>query len=295
MWQVLFHVNPTTITAALGLCLLAALAFAWWRRPDPQRSQGAMRKLLAVAGAVYLAVLLAPIGGFGSIHDSDRKVVWDPMLSFQDIPGIGRTSGLEREFGQQLEDGRSVHYAPEGVPAEERSGDDLYVQDGPDGPDGTLMVTDAEGDAPPQEDTAVATRVIEENFERQTDYAAQLEAEGPWGTTGGLALQERVLNTLLFVPIGVVAFFAFSSWVARLLFGPALSLTVEASQWALPWGRIANIGDLMVNSAGSLIGTLIAALSVGVVTAIRSAPVTGEAPTGEAGEAGEEPLSPTRG
>jgi hypothetical protein len=276
VWQVLFHVNPTTVTAALGLCLLAALVFAWWRRPDPQRFQGAMRKLLAVAGSVYLAVLLAPIGDLGFSQGGDRSVVWNPMRSFEDIQGYGQESGLasgrERAFGLTLEDGRSVSYAAEGVPDEERSGDDLYVQDGPGGPDDTLVVTDAEGGTPSQEDTAIATRAIEEEFALQEEYAAQLEAEGPWSTTGGLVFQERVLNILLFVPIGVVAFFAFSSWSARLLFGPALSLTVEAAQWALPWGRTADMGDLMVNSAGSVIGTLMAALSVGVVAAIRPVP-----------------------
>ncbi|GAA1456178.1 VanZ family protein [Nocardiopsis exhalans] len=130
-----------------------------------------------------------------------------------------------------------------------------------------------------------------ENLAWQADYAAQIEAEGLWGTTGGLALQERVLNTLLFVPIGVVAYFAFSSWTARLLFGPALSLTVEASQWALPWGRMADIGDLMVNSAGSVIGTLIAAFSVGAVSAIRPATQDEENKEGEE----DDQLSPARG
>ena len=289
MWQVLFHVDPTTVTAALGLCLLAALALAWRRRPDPRRLQGTMRKLLAAAGAVYLAVLLAPVGGFGFSQDSTRTVVWDPMLSFQDIPGIGQPIGLEREFGQTLEDGRTVHYAPDGPPAEARTQHDydFFVQDGPDG---TLVVTDSGGGAPSQADTAVAQGIVEENLEWQADYAAQIEAEGPWGTTGGLALQERVLNALLFVPIGVVAFLASGSWTTRLLSGPALSLTVEAAQWALPWGRVADTGDLMVNSAGSLAGTLIAALAVGVAAVIR--PAAGE-PTTE--ETGEEPVIPARG
>lgn len=272
MWQVLFHVNPITIATALGVCLLAALAFAWWRRPNTQRFQGAMRKLLTAAGAVYLAVLLAPIGDPGFSQGGGRTVIWNPALSFQDIRGVGEHAGQEKTFGQTLEDSRTVHYSADGATAQERSYYDFFVQDGPEG---TLLVTDAEGQAPSREDAALAAATTAEHLEFQADYTARIEAEGPWGTTGGLVLQERVLNTLLFVPIGVVAFFAFSAWTARLLCGPALSLTVEASQWALPWGRLADIGDLMVNSAGSLVGTLLAAVSVALVSTLRPVPAAG--------------------
>lgn len=283
--MVLFHVNPATIAVALGLCLVAASALAWWRRPDPARFQRPMRKLLAAATVVYLAVLLAPIGGFGFSQDSDRAVVWDPMLSFQDIHGFGEQAGPGTEFGQLLEDGRAVRYSRAGIPLEERAwegADDLFVQDGPDG---TLVVTDAEGGTPSPEDVAVAEQAVTENLEWAAEYEAQLEAEGPWNTNGGLVLQERVLNTLLFVPIGVVAFFAFGSRTARVLFGPALSLTVEASQWALPWGRMADMGDLMVNSVGSVVGTLMAAGATGVVAAVRPNPTDTPEPK-------DDPVSP---
>ncbi|WP_017589476.1 VanZ family protein [Nocardiopsis ganjiahuensis] len=293
MWTVLFHVNPTTIALALGLCLAAALAFAWWRRPDPARFRGPMRKLLAAAAVVYLAVLVAPIGAAESYGNSERRVVWDPMLSFQDIPGVGEHADSYTEFGQRLDDGRAVRYAPAGVPLEERfpeDEDDLFVQDGPGD---TLVVTDSEGGTPTPGDVALAERTVTENLAWIAEYDAQLEAEGPWGTTGGVALQERTLNTLLFVPIGVVAFFAFGSWPARVLFGPALSLAVEAAQWALPWGRLADTGDLMVNSVGAVVGTLLAAGAVGVVAVVRPGP--SGAPDPEAGSPEEEPVRPARG
>ncbi|GHC93251.1 hypothetical protein GCM10007079_42460 [Nocardiopsis terrae] len=288
MWQVLFYVNPTTIAVVLALCLAAAAALAWWRHPDPARFRRPVRVLLAVAGAVYLAVLAAPVGGTGVAESGDRAVVWDPMLSFRDIPGFGEPSGPRAGFGRTLEDGRTVWYAPEEAPLAERTGegrgeDGLYVHDTPDG---DLAVTDAEGGPAPQEEAALAERVVTEELTRNAEYEARLAAEGPWGTSGGLALQERTLNTLLFVPVGVLAFFAFGSWTARVLFGPGLSLTVEAAQWALPWNRMADTGDLLVNSAGSVAGTLFALAAVGAVAVARPG---GAAGTGAGGAPSDPP------
>ena len=84
---------------------------------------------------------------------------------------------------------------------------------------------------------------------------------------------------MLFVPVGIVAFFAFGSWAARLFFGPMLSLTIEASQWALAAGRTADTGDLLVNGTGSLVGTLMALGALVLVGAVRS---RGSASLGEA-------------
>ncbi|WP_460776651.1 VanZ family protein [Nocardiopsis nanhaiensis] len=108
--------------------------------------------------------------------------------------------------------------------------------------------------------------MVEEELELQEDLAAQVEDEGPWGHSYGLALQERALNALLFVPVGIAAFFAFSSWSARIFFGPVLSLTVETTQWALAADRMADTGDLLVNSAGSWVGTLLALVAVAMTS-----------------------------
>lgn len=196
-------------------------------------------------------------------------MVWDPLVSFQDIGGAERSEN----FGVMLDDGRVVRYSPTEPMAAERA--ETTRAEGPksevlhvhEGPDGTLVVTDAEGAPvdPGSEPERAAVETIALELEWRDTQAALHEEEGPWSLTDGLALQERVTNTLLFVPIGVAAFFAFSSWPARLLFGPALSLTIESTQWALASGRSVDTGDLLVNGVGALIGTLIALMAVAII------------------------------
>ncbi|MEU3309790.1 VanZ family protein [Nocardiopsis sp. NPDC006832] len=261
MWTVLFYVNPLTTTLALALGLVVALFLAG-RRP-------AMRAMTLCLSALYLLVLTAPLSGLGAIGESDRHVIWDPRASFQDI---GVPKGPEN-FGVTLDDGRVIHYSPtepttteraEKAEVEDPASEVLHVYEGPDG---ALAVIDAEGT--PVEPESEAERIAVETIERELEFmdaqVARYEEEGPWSVTGGLALQERVLNTLLFVPIGIAAFFAFSSWSARLLFGPALSSTIETTQWVLAADRLPDTGDLLVNGVGSLFGTLFALTAVGLV------------------------------
>lgn len=258
LWTVLFYVNPATITVALVLSFAVALLLAWRRTP--------MRALIVGMAAVYLLVLAAPLSEHTGIGEGDRSVVWDPTLSSQDIGGEPYPSA----FGIMTDGEDSVHYSPNEFTAKERAewshpgAERLFVHGEPGG---ELVVTDVEGrpvDAPQ------AVAVVEEELELQEEYALRIEEEGPWGHNGGLALQERTLNALLFVPVGIVAFFAFGSWAARVLFGPALSLTIEASQWALAAGRTADTGDLLVNGVGSLVGTLLALSAIVLVGAVRS-------------------------
>ena len=261
MWTVLFYVNPLTITLALALALVAALFLAR-RRP-------AVRAVTLCLATLYLLILAAPLGGLGAIGGSDRHVIWDPWVSFQDI---GVPEGPEN-FGVTLDDGRVIHYSPTEPTAIERA-EKAEVED-PDSevlhvyedPHGSLAVTDTQGTpvAPGSEAERTAVQTIGQEQASMDARVARYEQEGPWSVTGGLALQERVMNTLLFVPIGVAAFFAFSSWSARLLFGPALSLTIESTQWALASDRSPDTGDLLVNGVGSLLGSLMALTAVGVV------------------------------
>ena len=261
MWTVLFYVHPPTIALALVLGLAGALFLAW-RRP-------AMRAVTLCLAALYVLILAAPLSGLGSIGESDRYVVWNPLLSFQDI---GAPEQPEN-FGIHLDEYRVARYSSteptaaeraETTRAEDPKSEVLHVHEGPDG---ALVVTDAEGAPvePGSEPERAAVETIALELEWRDTQAALREAEGPWSVTGGLVLQERVMNTLLFVPIGVAAFFAFSSWPARLLFGPALSLTIESTQWALASGRSVDTGDLLVNGVGALIGTLTALMAVAIV------------------------------
>lgn len=68
----------------------------------------------------------------------------------------------------------------------------------------------------------------------------------------------HLLGLLLFVPVGILAFYAFTRCWARLAFGPALSVSIESVQWAMAAGNIADTADVMLNTAGSLVGTVIA-------------------------------------
>lgn len=277
LWTVLFHVNPTTITVAMILLFAVALVIAYSRTP--------MRVLTALMTTVYLVILIAPISSQVAIGEGDRSVTWDPMFSFYEIGAPAYPS----DFGIMVDGENSVYYSPEKIAVEERP---LWEEPGVKQlfvhgePGDELVITDVEGETVefPQ-----AMALIEEELERQEAHVSQIEEEGIWGHSAGLALQERTLNTLLFVPVGIVAFFAFGSWTARLAFGPGLSLTIETAQWALAAGRAADVGDLMVNSVGSLVGTLMA-LSAVVVVGLRKSATPGKAWP----EQGTEELEPDR-
>lgn len=253
LWSVLYYVNPTTITIVLILSLLAALMLARFR---PR-----IRVFTVLLAAVYLVILAAPLSEHTSIGEGGRSVTWDPMLSFQDIA----RDPFPSAFGIMIDNDHSVHYSPEELTEDERQ---FFTEAGVDqlfvygDPGDELTVTDAGGEATysPQ-----AVSMVQEELEFQEEHAAQVEEDGPWGHSDGLALQERTLNTLLFVPIGIASFFAFRSWTARLFFGPVLSLTIEGSQWALAADRMADTGDLLVNGVGSLGGTLLALIATTII------------------------------
>ena len=222
------------------------------------------------AAIVYPLILAAPLSGPATSGEPGRVVAWDPLLSFEDIGGSKRPEA----FGVTLQNGDVIHYLSEGPAFTDR------VEEGPWGTEtffvheeveGGLVVTDVGGGVvePESPAGAAALETVAEELAWQEAYAAKLE-EGPWGTTGGLAPRERVLNTLLFVPVGVAAFFAFSSWSARPLFGPGPSPTIEATQWATASGRLAGTGDLLVNSVGALVGTLMALLAAGLTSLVRA-------------------------
>jgi len=87
-----------------------------------------------------------------------------------------------------------------------------------------------------------------------------------WLTT---AWRPVIDNVVLFVPVGALA--AATWWRRRAItvwlgcFG--LSVAIEAFQYAVPTGRVANVADLLANGAGALLGIALATL-----TGARSAP-----------------------
>ncbi|CAM4237510.1 VanZ family protein [Nocardiopsis rhodophaea] len=77
--------------------------------------------------------------------------------------------------------------------------------------------------------------------------------------TEGLVAAEKILNALIFIPVGIVAFASFFSWWARLCIGPALSVLIEFGQWCMGAGRVSETADVIVNTAGHVLGVGIAA------------------------------------
>lgn len=101
---------------------------------------------------------------------------------------------------------------------------------------------------------------------------------------GGLT--ERVLNTLLFVPLGatVALLLAARWWVVPILVGFVVSAAVELAQSSIP-GRVPDLADVLWNTVGAAIGVALVAASrlmAGVVRASWRA-VSGEASPAPAG------------
>lgn len=108
-------------------------------------------------------------------------------------------------------------------------------------------------------------------FMRWVDaVASPLLAWIPYGADG-----ERVLNTLMFVPLG--ATFALllgrRGWPFAIAAGFALSATVEYAQGSIP-GRVPDPADIVWNTLGTTIGVVIATLvrALAVVVARSAAP-----------------------
>lgn len=71
------------------------------------------------------------------------------------------------------------------------------------------------------------------------------------GSLGGV---DFVLNIILFVPLGLGAYWLLGSGKKALLLGASVTFLVELLQWRLIPGRDASLGDLLANSLGSALG-----------------------------------------
>ncbi|MEU5236520.1 VanZ family protein [Streptomyces lydicus] len=81
----------------------------------------------------------------------------------------------------------------------------------------------------------------------------------PFGTEQGL------LNSLMFMPVGFMGVFVTRRMIPAFACGVALSALIETAQGALPAiGRACDTSDFMSNSAGSMLGALIAFVLVRV-------------------------------
>ncbi|MDN3442930.1 VanZ family protein [Microbacterium sp. APC 3901] len=71
---------------------------------------------------------------------------------------------------------------------------------------------------------------------------------------------EVIANVLVFVPIGILAFILVPRrlWPLAIVFGPALSLSIEVFQRLVLPHRAATLTDVVANSGGALIGVALA-------------------------------------
>lgn len=85
---------------------------------------------------------------------------------------------------------------------------------------------------------------------------------------GGLT--ERLLNTLLFVPLGATVALLLSRrlWPVAIFAGFALSATVEFMQDSIP-GRVPDLSDVLWNTVGAAIGVALVTAPRLVVAAVR--------------------------
>ncbi|WP_227015254.1 MULTISPECIES: VanZ family protein [Nocardiopsis] len=256
--MVLFYVTPVTVCLALLALLVFSLVLArdqegaGWSRP-------LARGLLGVTAAAYLLVLAAPLTSWGQAEAGSRHVVWNPLSAIQEL----RQEAVPvTAFGQQLSTGELAYYSVDPLSHEERAEIldrepyDFFAHGAP-GTD--PVVLDAEGRPAPSDGEGLVEREMGESIARA----------GEPMESAAMIVEEKVLHTLLFVPLGILAFHAFSSWTVRVVAGPGFSAVVEASQWAA--GDLADTGDVLANTAGSLAGVAMAGGAAALVHARRRA------------------------
>ncbi|WP_017608676.1 VanZ family protein [Nocardiopsis xinjiangensis] len=261
MWQILLHVTPATV--ALASAALAVFAFvtvcAYVR--DREGTRRFCRPLLAVASGVYLLVLSSPVLSWGQVGEGSRDITWNPVAWVEEWREANEP---DSGFAQALSNETSAHFSVEPLTGAEREeilsygSFDYFLHEDERG---DLVVLDAGGDPASEAESRVVHR------EMGSAVAGFMEHRG--GTSAALIVEEKVVNVLLFVPIGVVAFFVFAHPAGKLAAGPLLSLTVETTQWALAAGGSADASDFAANSIGSVTGTALAGAAVLVVARFR--------------------------
>lgn len=71
---------------------------------------------------------------------------------------------------------------------------------------------------------------------------------------------EYVLNLIIFIPLGLSLSLRMKNTLLTIGIGFLFSLTIEIIQYIFPIGRIASIDDLLLNTLGTLIGSIVGLL-----------------------------------
>ncbi|MFC7457007.1 VanZ family protein [Brachybacterium sp. GCM10030267] len=102
------------------------------------------------------------------------------------------------------------------------------------------------------------------------DIARLAGQYGLGSTTTIAAIAQPILNVVLFIPLGVlIRVMAGRGILTATLTGVAASLLIETTQYTGLWGlfdcayRVADVDDLLTNTAGALIGALLAPVVAG--------------------------------
>lgn len=78
------------------------------------------------------------------------------------------------------------------------------------------------------------------------------------------ATEQALANVLLLMPFGC-ALALLLGWRIAIVSSFVLSMSVEAAQWVLPTGRLAETSDVLLNVTGGAIGAGIAVLALSIV------------------------------
>lgn len=246
MWQVLFLVHALPVTVVMvALAVLAVLSVLVQRR-WPGFVLRACRVLLALAVVLYIAILVGPIGGWGDSGRGSGAIALVPFSSAGTDPATKADEGTEvflladggelySDYSGNLSRGRVEEMREQAAEHGAEYAVSRYVTE-----DGAEVIFDSEGQSL--------------SAEHEAEVEAMVTDPEDVPHSAGLAWEEMVANLLLFVPIGMVSYFAVQVWAVRLLVGPALSLVIELSQWLLPTGRLADTTDLIVNGSGHVLG-----------------------------------------
>lgn len=105
------------------------------------------------------------------------------------------------------------------------------------------------------------------------------------GTLTSRATLQVILNVALFVPFGMIARRYWNRGpVVSVLLGAGLSLLIEATQFTAVWGlyecpyRVADVDDVIANTAGAALGVLLAPLLLSWMPSARSLRATRSVP-----------------
>src|SRR5690625_5132243 len=257
MWQVLFFVNPATVALSLaGLLTLAGIASKLFQNGTFRKPHA--RILLAALSVIYFSVLLI---GFDPLADDSEneggipEIQWNPFHFVQALhertDTKGQTDTVE-SFGQTLPDGSIAFYSQSPIDADEPPVEAQNVEYFVHGEPDELVVRDKEGEEASDSETGYVDRHMSEAIER-SELPNEYES---------LIIEEKVMNFLLFVPIGIVAVFCFSNTFSRLLYGPLMSFAIEGAQWFAPGGNVVDSSDFVANSLGAWIGAAFASMFI---------------------------------